>query len=69
MIAIAMKPASETEGPQKPSNVSHAGHIAELSSDVSKVENVTIGGIGRQRIKKAAADGEQTHEKHLEYEL
>jgi hypothetical protein len=34
------------------------GHIAELSGGASALENVTIGGIDKQRNEKAAADGE-----------
>jgi hypothetical protein len=46
MIAIAVDSPLETEG--KSSDVSLVERIAELSSGASKVENATIGGIGKQ---------------------
>jgi hypothetical protein len=62
MIAIAMDPPLEPGGGAKKANPPEASvvePIAELNGGDSTVKNVTMGGAGRQRIKKAAADGEE----------
>jgi hypothetical protein len=68
MIAIAMNRRWKQRDLENLQMFLSDRNIAELGGGVSKVKNATIGGAGRQRIKKAAADGEYTYEKYLEYE-
>jgi hypothetical protein len=56
MIAIAMNRRWKPRDLENPQMFLSDRNIAELTGSVSKVENAAMGGIGGQRIKKAAAD-------------